>query len=444
MQLRSSSSELARERIMATALNNASTDTSSATPATPAKKKRKTAGAVGDEAYIPSGPATINKVRTPAKKTASKRAASSTEKKTPKSVPTRSASYEDKDGNHLSLPPISDLGLEDEGPAAVQNRPARPAPTRKSGRAIARVSYKEVDADDTDPPKSITFPMKTNDTNAGLQLVADRMNEEDDLWDVPDVSAEEEAPEATVEQKAPKVASSELRDLELAMGIELMQCLPKLSELKFDDVTDDDKDYLPIAMLVGKYIASDPNSEHSGVEIWAYQRGQGAVVFPNPMPMPPIELVPFKADGQHIPDLKGIELLMTWDRMTAHVDFLPQFSKLHSLEEFVCLVRYCLLLAADAQLFGFDGAMIPKDESFTRYLVDISNRRWNEHRFMIHDKTSVLPKDEEMKDVPGSEIPQREAFEMFSASEDSSGEDEIPEVKPEGYEKHLKKRKSKW
>lgn len=122
--------------------------------------------------------------------------------------------------------------------------------------------------------------------------------------------------------------------------------------------------------------------------------------------MPPIELVPFKADGQHIPDLEGIKLCMTWDRMKAHVDFLPQFSQLNSLGEFVYLVRYCLLLAADAQLIGFDGAMIPKDESFTRYLVDISNRRWNERRFMIHDKTSMLPEDEEIwKDVPRSGAP---------------------------------------
>ncbi|KAJ4368804.1 UV-damage endonuclease [Neocucurbitaria cava] len=117
--------------------------------ATPAKKKRKTAGAAGDEASVASEHAAIDEVRTPAKKTASKRAASSTKKKTPKSVPTPSASDEDEGDDHLSSPPLSDLGSEDEGSAAVQKRAARPAPTRKkSGRATARVSYKEEDADE--------------------------------------------------------------------------------------------------------------------------------------------------------------------------------------------------------------------------------------------------------------------------------------------------------
>ncbi|CAO2650837.1 Nn.00g091340.m01.CDS01 [Neocucurbitaria sp. VM-36] len=117
--------------------------------ATPAKKKRKTAGAAGDEASVASEPAAIDEVKTPAKKTAPKRAASSTKKKkTPKSVPTPSASDEDEDDDHVSSPPLSDLGSEDEGPT-VQKRAVRPAPTRKkSGRATARVSYKEDEADE--------------------------------------------------------------------------------------------------------------------------------------------------------------------------------------------------------------------------------------------------------------------------------------------------------
>ncbi|KAI8935009.1 hypothetical protein NX059_008675 [Plenodomus lindquistii] len=109
---------------------------------TPAKKKAKTV----DTASVASEAATLDEVKTPAKKPVGKRVASSTKKKTPKSVLTPSASDEDDD--HLSSPPLSDVGSEDEAPA-VQKRAARPAATRKkSGRAAARVSYKEDEADE--------------------------------------------------------------------------------------------------------------------------------------------------------------------------------------------------------------------------------------------------------------------------------------------------------
>lgn len=111
---------------------------------TPAKKKPKT-GAGGGAASVTSEPAAIEDVKTPAKKPVAKRAASST-KKTPKSAPTPLASDEEDD--HLSSPLLSDLGTEDEAPV-VQKRAARPAATRKkSGRAAARVSYKEEEADE--------------------------------------------------------------------------------------------------------------------------------------------------------------------------------------------------------------------------------------------------------------------------------------------------------
>ncbi|KAF1852196.1 UV-endonuclease UvdE [Cucurbitaria berberidis CBS 394.84] len=114
--------------------------------ATPARKKRKTAGPAGDEASLASESAAIDEIKTPAKKAAPKRAAISTKRKAPKSVPTPSASDEDDD--HPSSPPLSDLGTEDEVPAG-QKRAARPASTRKkSGRATARVSYKEEEADE--------------------------------------------------------------------------------------------------------------------------------------------------------------------------------------------------------------------------------------------------------------------------------------------------------
>lgn len=112
--------------------------------ATPAKKKRKTAAA-GEEASVTSEPAALDEIKTPAKMAAPKRAASSTKKRVPKAVPTPSPSDEDE---HLSSPPLSDVGTEDEAPA-VQKRPARPAASRKkSGRATAKVSYREEDADE--------------------------------------------------------------------------------------------------------------------------------------------------------------------------------------------------------------------------------------------------------------------------------------------------------
>jgi UV DNA damage endonuclease len=113
--------------------------------ATPAKKKQKTAAT--DTASVTSETTGLDQAKTPAKKSAGKRAASSTKKKAPRSVPTPSPSDDDEDG--LSSPPLSDLGEEDEAPA-VQKRAARPAPTRKkSGRATAtKVSYREEDADE--------------------------------------------------------------------------------------------------------------------------------------------------------------------------------------------------------------------------------------------------------------------------------------------------------
>lgn len=114
--------------------------------ATPAKKKQKIAAAA-DNASVTSEAAGLNDVKIQAKKTAFKRAASSTKKKAPKSVLTPSPS-DDEDGG-LSSPPLSDLGDEGEAPA-VQKRAARSAPARKKpGRATAtNVSYKEEEADE--------------------------------------------------------------------------------------------------------------------------------------------------------------------------------------------------------------------------------------------------------------------------------------------------------
>ena len=115
--------------------------------ATPAAKKRKTA-IVADGASVTSEPAALDEVKTPAKKAALKRAASSTKKKAPKAAPAPSLSEDEAEDEGLSSPSLSDVGSEDEAPA-VQKRSARPTPSRKkSGRATTRVSYKEEDADE--------------------------------------------------------------------------------------------------------------------------------------------------------------------------------------------------------------------------------------------------------------------------------------------------------
>ncbi|CAO2651477.1 Nn.00g040470.m01.CDS01 [Neocucurbitaria sp. VM-36] len=259
----------------------------------------------------------------------------------------------------------------------------------------------------------------SNDTDAGLQAVADDKNDEE----------------------VPEVEASDLRNLQLTIGRERVRFLPNVSELVFDEVTEKDN-YLPIAVLVGTYIASDPHLDLFGLEIWAYHTIKGPAVFPDLKPHAPLELVAFKDDGEHVPDIKGIEPNSTWGALMKHVDFLLEFSHLRSLAEFLCLVRYCFLLAANAQLFSFDGSTIPKDVSFARKLVDICKRRWDERRFKTYDETGVLPEDHEIwKDVQKGRSVQRQAAEMFSESEESSGEDEIPAVRSLGYRKHLKRKR---
>ena len=114
---------------------------------TPAKKKQKTGSA--DNASVASEAASLDGIRTPAKKAAPKKAANTAKgrAKAPKSVPTPSSSH---DEDELSSPPLSDLGDEDEDVPVQKRGAARAAPTRKKpGRAAAaKVSYKEEDAED--------------------------------------------------------------------------------------------------------------------------------------------------------------------------------------------------------------------------------------------------------------------------------------------------------
>jgi len=107
------------------------------------RKNRKTTS-VPDNVLVTSD--APGSVKTSAKKSVAKPAASSSKKKKPKSAPPPSVSDEEDD--QLSSPPSIDSASEAEAPAA-EKRTVRPAATRKkSGRAKARVSYKEEEADE--------------------------------------------------------------------------------------------------------------------------------------------------------------------------------------------------------------------------------------------------------------------------------------------------------
>lgn len=115
---------------------------------TPAKKKRKTAAAAGcDE----DGEVNGDEVQTPAKKLAPKKTASATKKKAPPKVERTPSLSGEESGSVLS-----DLGEDDDDDVdsvAVlpkkRNAAPPPKPTRqRSGRAAAKVDYKEEDLDE--------------------------------------------------------------------------------------------------------------------------------------------------------------------------------------------------------------------------------------------------------------------------------------------------------
>jgi UV DNA damage endonuclease len=106
--------------------------------ATPAKKKRKTAAT--DNASL-NGEVNGVDVKTPAKKPAPKRAASS-KKKAVKAVPTPSPS-EDEESSALS-----DLDDEDDDIAPVSKKGGAAPVRKRSGRNSQKMSYKEEDADE--------------------------------------------------------------------------------------------------------------------------------------------------------------------------------------------------------------------------------------------------------------------------------------------------------
>jgi UV DNA damage endonuclease len=104
--------------------------------ATPAKKKRKTAAA--DEASLDGEVNGTDEAKTPAKKPAPKKVASSAKRKAPvKAVPTPAPSDEDEDS------PLSDLGGDDSDVAVPSKSIPRPASARKRSGRVAKVNYAE-------------------------------------------------------------------------------------------------------------------------------------------------------------------------------------------------------------------------------------------------------------------------------------------------------------
>jgi UV DNA damage endonuclease len=114
--------------------------------ATPAKKKRKTAAA--DAGPVASEAAPLDDVKTPVKTPAKKSAPKKTAaKKKAAAVPTPSAS-DDEDEDMLSEPPELSDAEGEEVEVQKRARPTAAVTRKKSGRAAARVSYKEEEADE--------------------------------------------------------------------------------------------------------------------------------------------------------------------------------------------------------------------------------------------------------------------------------------------------------
>ncbi|KAF2846441.1 hypothetical protein T440DRAFT_501827 [Plenodomus tracheiphilus IPT5] len=184
-----------------------------------------------------------------------------------------------------------------------------------------------------------------------------------------------------------------LRDLHLAIGQHRIQYLPTLASFTFDEATAEEG-YLPIAVRIGSYL---PNDEQPLIwqtySIWAYQTvpPSGKRPLGDAKPQAPIELTAFDNQDRHVSSIPGIEPGTPWTNIQQHVSLRPEFALVRSLADLASLVRYALLLVANAELHGFDGADIPFDIDFPRKLAEIGERGWYEERFKIYEETGELP-----------------------------------------------------
>ena len=101
-----------------------------------------------------------------------------------------------------------------------------------------------------------------------------------------------------------------------------------------------------------------------------------------------------------------------------------------------------LLLAAANNLCYFDGVAVPREPGFTRVLVKLCKRKWEDERFETLNRTGVLADENDVWDGAVKLGGQKgRCVEQYSTSE-SEGEDGIPAVKPKGATKHLKRKRS--
>ncbi|KAH9866552.1 hypothetical protein J1614_008242 [Plenodomus biglobosus] len=230
-------------------------------------------------------------------------------------------------------------------------------------------------------------------------------------------------------------ATRSLRDLHIAIGQHRVQCLPTFSSLTLDS-TGAEQGYLPIAVRIGSYLPADHHPLIGRTySIWAYQTMPVGNEFKlnSTEPHTPIELAAFKQNNEHVSIVPGIGRNPSWENIQRYVQLCPEFALVRNIADLTCLVRYALLLAADAGLYGFDGADVPLGIGFTHQLVEIGERGCHAERFRIYEATGVLPGygDRKTQGTVEKEKVVREDAVVHSASESSSGDDEIPAVDPE-------------
>ncbi|CAG5178517.1 uncharacterized protein ALTATR162_LOCUS8740 [Alternaria atra] len=243
---------------------------------------------------------------------------------------------------------------------------------------------------------------------------------------------------------AKAAAYTNLQNLHLAIGAQYMRFLPSYEDIKYDETTEVGE-YLPIVVRVGTYNAVVKAKKNNlkidrKLELWAYHTNAQEPNTENPVPVYHIELVAYNDDEQHVPDLPGLEVEDTWAVKKQNIAFLPPFTHVRNETELICLVRYCLLLAAAENLYYFDGIVVPREPGFTGVLVELCKRKWEDERFETLDKVGVLPnKSDVWNGVVKLDVPRGRHVEQCSTSE-SEGEDEIPAVMPEDATQHLKRK----
>ncbi|KAI8942001.1 hypothetical protein NX059_000109 [Plenodomus lindquistii] len=182
-----------------------------------------------------------------------------------------------------------------------------------------------------------------------------------------------------------------LRDLHLAIGQHRIHYLPTLSSLTFDSISDS-SGYIPLALHIGSYLPSDTHPLiQRTYSIWAYQTVSPLTLHPLANARTPIELAAFSARDEHVINIPGIGVAPSWKDIQQYVCLRSEFRLARCLNDVVALVRYALLVAADAGVMGQDDAVrIPFGVGFAHQLVGIGERGWEEERWREFQEVGVL------------------------------------------------------